>query len=113
MSMTDLQRLREANRKREVLWNKGSNEPTPIGFRATEFAGEAGELCNAIKKLLRHEMGMVGGSSDQQNLKEEIGDVLISLERIAEYYDLDLWECTVDKFNKTSDKHGFDTKLDL
>lgn len=106
-----LKKLRKASVKREKYWNPGNSE-IPKGFRALEVAGEVGELANAIKKLWRFQLGLVGGTNDQENLKEEIGDVLISLDLLARSYDIDLWSCVVDKFNKTSDKHSFPVKID-
>jgi NTP pyrophosphatase (non-canonical NTP hydrolase) len=76
-----------------------------------ELAGEAGEAANAGKKLARHELGMVGGSDDLTNLKEELGDVIICCELIAGHYGIDLWQAVVDKFNKTSEKHGMPVKI--
>jgi hypothetical protein len=38
--------------------------------------------------------------------------VIISAELIAAHLGIDLWACVVDKFNKTSDKHGFPIKMD-
>ena len=109
--MNVLQKLRAASIEREKDWNPTGNK-VPIGFRFTEFAGEAGEVANAGKKLMRHDLGLVGGSPDQTNLKEELGDAIISLDLIAQHYGIDLWECVVMKFNKTSAKHGFPTNLE-
>jgi NTP pyrophosphatase (non-canonical NTP hydrolase) len=101
--------LRNANTERAIEWNKGNE--APLSFAVMEFAGEAGEVCNAAKKLARHEMGWVGGSGDLSNLKEELADVIITADLIAKKLNIDLWECVVDKFNKTSEKHGFKTKI--
>lgn len=80
-------------------------------FKGCEMAGEAGEVCNEIKKLERQRLGMVGGKTDLTGLKEEIGDLVISTMIIAQHYDLDIMECAKDKFNKTSEKHGFKTRI--
>jgi len=108
---TQFEILRIALKKRGEYFNP-NNTPIPVGFRFTEFAGEAGEVCNAGKKLMRHELGIVGGSDDIANLREEIGDAFITLELIAQHYDLDMWQCVVEKFNKTSEKLKFPIKLE-
>lgn len=104
-----LEKLRLANNERAKEWNKG--EPAPISFAFMELAGEAGEACNAGKKLARHEMGWVGGSPDTTNLQEELADVIICVDLIAKEYNIDLWEAIRSKFNKTSEKHNFTTRL--
>lgn len=104
------EKLRVASNQRAKLWNKGT--PAPVSFAFMELAGEAGEVCNAGKKLARHEMGWVGGDPDITNLTEELGDLIICAEIVASHYNIDLWKAVVDKFNKTSDKHGFPLKLD-
>ena len=104
--MNVLQLLRNACKAREPYWNPEKKELTSL-YRSNELAGEVGELANAVKKLNRHEMGMPGGVSDQTNLKEEIGDVIISCILLADHYDVDVWDAVVDKFNKTSKKHSF------
>jgi NTP pyrophosphatase (non-canonical NTP hydrolase) len=106
------QKLRQATQNREPFFNP-TGKPIPALFRATELAGEAGEVANAVKKLARYEMGMAGGSPDRTNLKEEIGDVLISLELLAQHYEIDLWEAVAEKFNKTSDKHKMPIKMEV
>lgn len=108
--MDVLKKLQKAAKKREKYWNPdGVN--IPVSFRFMELSGEAGEVCNAGKKLARHELSMVGGSDDITNLQEELGDVMICCALIANHYNIDLWKSTVSKFNKTSDKHGFPVKI--
>lgn len=115
MSENVLQKLRTKSIERGKEWRKKApkkaSKKALRDFAAIELFGEVGELCNAIKKILRHDMGWVGGTDDTTNLKEEIGDVAISLDLLAQKYDIDLWEAIIEKFNKTSDKHGFKTKL--
>lgn len=106
-----LKLLRAASIAREPYWNPDGNT-VPASFRFIELAGEAGEVANAAKKLLRHQYGLVGGTDDTTNLKEELGDVLISLDLIAREFKIDLWECVTMKFNKTSQKHGFPIEFD-
>ena len=106
--MNDLNKLREANQTRQTYW-PGPRASTE--FRVIEFAGEAGEVSNAVKKLLRHDNGTAGNTVLEreallENLKEEIGDVLITIDMVAERYGIDLADAFVSKFNKTSRKVG-------
>ena len=84
---------------------------TDASFRGNELAGEAGEVCNEIKKLERHRLGLVGGKTDLTGLQEELGDLVICAELIAQHYDIDLEEAIKDKFNKTSKKYGLKTVI--
>lgn len=104
-----LVQLRLANLTRAKEWNKG--KPAPISFAFMELAGEVGEACNAGKKLARQEMGWKGGEKDLTNLIEELADVIICVDLVALRYDIDLTKAVRDKFNKTSKKHGFKTRL--
>lgn len=83
-------------------------------FRATELGGETGECLEAVKKLARQARGMKGGKSFKtslKNLREEIGDVVISLDRLAEFFDIDLEDAIKHKFNLTSKKKGLKIKF--
>lgn len=103
-----LNQLREKNNKRQTLWSGAEN--VDILFRAVEFAGEAGEVANAVKKVYRAKNGIVGNSKDisdlMENLIEEIGDVLITIDLLANEFDIDLEDAVKSKFNKTSNKVG-------
>lgn len=104
--------LRKINAARAKVWDGDS--PPPIEFRATELAGEVGELCNIIKKLARHRMGMKGGITRREALpmlKDELGDVVICADLLAHQFGIDLGLAVRRKFNRTSIKHGFQHHL--
>lgn len=105
----DLQELRVANEKRHIEWAKGAS--IPLSFRGLELAGEAGEVCNELKKIERTRLGMVGGRSGTDALKEELADVLVCVDLIAMDLGIDLSDALRDKFNKTSEKYGLVTRL--
>ena len=102
-------RLRIANQKRANLWNRGV--PTSPMFCMIELAGEVGEACNAMKKMERQSLEMVGGANDNGNLADELADVVICADLAAMAMGVDLGEAVARKFNKTSRKHGFDVLL--
>lgn len=80
-----LRKLREANVKRQAIWPGGGK--IDLNFRGLELAGEAGELANLLKKLVRIELGIKGTTEDKLNLlsqiEEEIGDVAICIDLIG------------------------------
>jgi NTP pyrophosphatase (non-canonical NTP hydrolase) len=112
--MSFLDDLRNKNTERQKFWAGADN--VDVLFRAVEFAGEAGELSNAVKKLYRAQNGIIGNSLSEkelyENLVEEMGDVLITLDLLAQHYNINLEEATRSKFNKTSKKVNIDVFLD-
>lgn len=106
LTISDLQRV---TRERDVQWDPDS--VLNLSFRAVELAGETGELCNVVKKLERERLGLRGSRSNQQALREEIGDVLICLCLLANTADIDLEQAVIEKFNASSDKLGLDARL--
>lgn len=103
--------LREANAQRSIAWMGQLPGRDEMLFCSNELAGETGEACNAVKKLERARLGVAGGSHDLTNLGEELGDVVICADRLAQAAGLILSDCVRAKFNKTSEKHGFPHRL--
>lgn len=108
--MSDLAQLRKANRFRQDYW-PGHERAADIEFRCIEFAGEAGEVSDAVKKLLRHDRGVGGNGGKGRDalitaLIEEVGDALISLDMLADAMGIDMRDAIVEKLNKTSRKNG-------
>ena len=106
--------LREQNAARAAEWN-GDTPWTPAD-RMTELVGELGEAANVMKKLKRIECGMVGNKPHEYaelraNLIDELGDVQICLDLLANELHVNLAKATADKFNKTSIKNGFEHRL--
>ena len=97
--------LENANNERQKAWD--SENMLDVTFKALEFVGEVGELCNNIKKLKRLELGLVGSTCSREDLESEFGDVLITLSLLASSCGVNLEEVTRNKFNSTSKKHGF------
>lgn len=101
--------LRTTNAARCDEWANG--KPVDVLFHAVELAEEVGEVIGAVKKIYRESQGWRGSVSDLQNLKDEIGDVMICLDHIARVHGIDIESATIDKFNATSEKHGFSHRL--
>ena len=108
-----LQELRDANISRQKEWP--SDIEVDEIFRSNELAEEVGEVCGAVKKLFRFKHNIAGNVKSENelllNLEEEIGDVLITLDLLANMFDISIEEVAREKFNKTSNKIGLKTKL--
>lgn len=117
------QKLREVSAARGAQWDGKPAHIDDLSFRAMELGGESGEAAEAMlelqavvgksqnvaKKLVRHLTGRVGGmdmETARAALAEELADVVICADRVAEVLGIDLEAATISKFNKTSRKHG-------
>lgn len=76
-----------------------------------ELGGEAGEVLNVCKKLVRERIGAPGSRATTADLAEELADVIICCELVAAQEDIDLGSSVISKFNKTSQKVGLKTRL--
>lgn len=101
--------LRGANRNRQTEWP--GNDKADMPFRALEVAGEAGELCEAVKKYLRGQRGIKGSTATLSQVAEEMGDLLVSLDLLANEMGIDLGKAVQAKFNATSIKYGMRTYI--
>ncbi|WP_147112174.1 MazG-like family protein [Tateyamaria sp. syn59] len=101
--------LRRANRARQNEWP--GNEKTDLAFRALEVAGEAGELSEAIKKFLRAERGIHGNTATKEDIADEIGDLIVALDLLADELGIELGHSAKTKFNATSAKYGLKTVI--
>lgn len=81
------------------------------------MAGEVGEACNVIKKLRRIEDGLAhrATEADPQELMRalsyELADAIIYADLIAASLGLRLDDAVREKFNITSEEHGFPERL--
>lgn len=107
--MTHYSSLRSANIARQTEWDEGNQ--ISLSFRGNELAGEVGEACNVIKKLDREQMGIKGSRDTVEHLAQELADVVICADLIASAAGINLEDAIRDKFNATSEKHGFKTRM--
>lgn len=121
MKLTELslKSLRQANHDRQIEWF-GTPQENDIKlnyddvmklFRTVELAGEVGESANVIKKLFRELLGFKGSRTTLEALSEELGDIIIYTDLLAKEYGIDLDLAVRNKFNKTSENIGLETKL--
>ena len=101
--------LRAASVARNIEWANGVQ--LDASFWGVELAGEVGEACNVIKKLERERLGMRGSRATVDQLADELADVVICADLVAQHYDIDLDAAVQRKFNATSEKVGLRTRL--
>lgn len=81
----------------------------------TALCGEVGELANIVKKLNRARDGIPGNKETEEELREaledEIADVFLYLDLIAQREGINLELAIVAKFNATSRKIGAPHRL--
>ena len=114
--------LRNANIARAGRWHPGGLGDWSIADWAVALLGEAGEACNAIKKLRRVEDGIANLSATAERqlstkedaraaIAEELADTQIYLDLLAARLDIDLEAVVREKFNKVSVRYGFPERL--
>jgi NTP pyrophosphatase (non-canonical NTP hydrolase) len=115
------QGLREASASRVARWHKGGLEEWSVTDWATAMMGEAGEMCNAIKKLRRIETNAHNINVPERHLTEvkdaikfiakEMGDTLIYMNLLAQRLGIDLEKSVIEVFNQKSEEYGFPERL--
>lgn len=77
----------------------------------TATTGELGEMANIVKKLNRVRDGIPGNDRSTEELKaafaDELADVFIYLDLLAQSQGVDLESAVISKFNRTSKKIGY------
>jgi NTP pyrophosphatase (non-canonical NTP hydrolase) len=109
MDSLDLGVLRFYNEKRQQEWDQG--EVISLEYLGNAIAGETGEACNVIKKIVRQRAGLRGSQATPGDLANELADIIIYADLIARKENIDLAKAVREKFNATSDKLGLATRL--
>lgn len=109
------------NVERGKLWHDGDLKNWSIADWSNAMAGEAGETCNAVKKLRRiqdeiknisepgRQLSTVEQAKDK--IAEEAADTFLYLDLLMEAIGRSLPEAIIKKFNKTSEEYGFPQRL--
>lgn len=107
VSSLQFNQLRKANDRRaiEVFGHEAGLEDWSPAEWTNALAGEAGELCNLTKKMLRD------GNISREEIGKEIADVVIYADLVALRLGLKLEDLVRQKFNEVSDRRGSDIKL--
>lgn len=75
--------------KINIEWPDGQLERASFVYPALGLAGEAGEVLEHIKKIVRNDFGAIS-KERREKVKGELGDVLWYLARLAYEFDLSL-----------------------
>lgn len=75
------------------------------------IAGEAGELCNKLKKYERQMPGDPSRMELFKGISDEMADVIIYIDLLADSLGISLERAIQRKFNATSEKHGYPERL--
>jgi NTP pyrophosphatase (non-canonical NTP hydrolase) len=108
--------LRRVNVMRCSRWHGPDSDKWSLADWSNAMCGEAGETANVIKKIRRQETGAanVGDPSIaelRRKAMEEIADVVIYCDLLAQELGGDLADAIREKFNKVSAKYGFPERL--
>lgn len=110
--------LREVNYTRCLRWHPDGLASWSQSDWAVAIAGEAGEMCNVVKKLNRLRDGLVGNHGDDVShaqlitkLGKELADVVIYCDLLARREGLNLGELVRSKFNEVSERNNFPERL--
>ena len=104
-----LRELRHANVARAREWP--GNDQIDVAFRAIEVAGEAGEVAEAVKKHLRDVRGIAGSVGGIPAIADELADLVIAADLLANDLGIELDGAVASKFNRTSEKYGLSTRI--
>jgi len=104
--------------QRAMLWHpRGLNEWSEADW-SNAMAGEAGEVCNAVKKLRRIQCGLAQSKGPKTEaeakaeIAKEIGDTYIYLDLLTARLGLRIEDCIRDTFNRVSEREGFPQRLE-
>lgn len=107
----------EVNKDRALEWHKGGLEEWGVADWSNAMAGEAGEVCNAVKKLRRIETGtqQANGPRTREEavaeIAKEIGDTYLYLDLLAQRLGINIEDAIRDTFNRVSEREGFSHRL--
>jgi NTP pyrophosphatase (non-canonical NTP hydrolase) len=113
--------LAAISRTRAARWHPGGIEEWAVERWSNAMAGEAGEACNAVKKLNRIEDGIASlGEKGREytereeaiaKVLEELADVVIYADLLAQRVGGNLAAAVTSKFNVVSERYGFPERL--
>lgn len=112
-----LEGVSRINRQRCKRWHGRDTEPWTAADWSNAMAGEAGEACNVVKKIRRHETNTSTPNDPDlaelvEMLADELADTYLYLDLLANHFDIDLPKAIADKFNRVSETMGFPERLD-
>lgn len=117
--MIGIRQVQEISARRSHRWHHADTEPWSGADWSNAMAGEAGEACNAVKKMRRVETNTVGGHNGHETdvealrakIGEELADTFLYAVLVADHYGIDLESAVAAKFNLVSEENGFPERL--
>lgn len=122
MSQLSFEGFAIVNEQRAKRWHDGDIAMWSVSDWLMAMAGEAGEACNAGKKLRRIEESIANLSTEPERqlstreaaldkIAEELADTVIYCDLVAARIGRPLVDAVRKKFNEVSDRYGFPEKL--
>jgi len=116
MNHLTFKQVSKINLERANIWHPNGIEDWAVTDWSNAMAGEAGEVCNAIKKLRRIEsnVNQANNLTKEKAIEEigkEIGDTYLYLDLLAQRLGLNIDELIIETFNRVSDREGLPQKL--
>lgn len=116
MSSLNFDGLRLMNAARCARWHPPDSEPWNAADWSNATCGEAGEMANKVKKYRRYEtrtlrQGDPPPEEIKKQIAEEIADMVIYGDLLANYLGINLGEAIREKFNAKSREMGFPERL--
>lgn len=103
--------MRRANYTRHAQGLCGTSNLWELTDWSNAIAGEAGELCNLVKKIKRRLPKDPTLEEARDDLRYELADIVMYVDLLAHQLDIDLSEAVREKFNIVSDRLGSDVRL--
>jgi len=112
-----LSEISARNLQRANAWHPGGLEDWSITDWSNAMAGEAGEVCNAVKKLRRIETNVQQKKGPERReeavaaIAQEIGDTFLYLDLLASRLGINFAEAIQHTFNRVSIREGLPHRL--
>lgn len=111
------QKVSSVSLERALIWHKGGLEEWSSADWSNAMAGEAGEVCNAVKKMRRIECGIQQAKGPRTldeaiaEIAKEIGDTYLYLDLLAQRLGINMESAVRQTFNRVSEREGFPQRL--
>lgn len=117
MSKLTFEDVARIGRDRSDAWHPSMMAEWTVSDWAVALMGEAGEICDAIKKLRRFEIGASSSNNPLDraealvSIATELGDTFLYLDLLAQRLGLTLEDCIRETFNRVSIREGLPHRL--
>jgi NTP pyrophosphatase (non-canonical NTP hydrolase) len=105
MTFADFQRI---NKERcTAVFHPVPSDRWPFQNWALCVAGEAGELCNIVKKVLRGDFPL---ESAREDILREVADIITYCDLLCTELGAETGQVVMDKFEEVSKRHGYEAR---